>query len=146
MVPFCFTVTSSAAVVLYFTLVLLIAFTINSARMHGIKFFTLFVPAGVDLKLAFLLLPIEILSYVFRPISLAVRLFSNMVAGHTLLKVVSSFAFILMGTSGVLFLLHYIPFLLLIPLIGLEIVVALIQSYVFSVMLCIYINDAVNLH
>ncbi len=67
-------------------------------------------------------------------------------AGHTLLKVIAGFAFTLMGSAGILFFLHYVPLLILIPLFGLELGVALIQSFVFSILICIYLNDAINLH
>jgi ATP synthase subunit 6 len=96
--------------------------------------------------LAFLLVPVELISYIFKPLSLAIRLFCNMMAGHTLLKVFAGFAWSLSGTTGVLFLMHYVPLLILIPLFGLELGVALIQAFVFSLLTCIYLNDALNLH
>ena len=79
-------------------------------------------------------------------ISLGIRLFANMMAGHTLLKVIAGFAWSLMGCTGILFLMHYVPLLILLPLFGLELAVGLIQAFVFSVLTCIYLNDAVNLH
>jgi F0F1-type ATP synthase membrane subunit a len=77
---------------------------------------------------------------------LSIRLFANMMAGHTLLKVIVGFSYILLGGTGVLFLLQFIPLLILIPLFGLELGVALIQSFVFSTLICIYLNDCINLH
>ncbi|MEY4050709.1 MAG: synthase subunit 6 [Bacteroidota bacterium] len=109
-------------------------------------FFALFLPPGTSIVLAFLLVPIELISYVFKPVSLSIRLFANMMAGHTLLKVIAGFACTLMANSGILFLLHYVPLLILIPLFGLELGVALIQSFVFSILICIYLNDSINLH
>ena len=96
--------------------------------------------------LAFILVPIEFFSYLFKPLSLGVRLFCNMMAGHTLLKVFAGFSWALMSCTGILFLMHYIPLLILIPLFGLELGVAMIQSFVFSLLVCIQINDALNLH
>jgi len=98
------------------------------------------------LELLFLLTPIEVISFLFKPISLAIRLFANMMAGHTLLKVIAGFSFTLVNKSGVLFILHLIPLFLLIPLYGLELAVAFIQAFVFTILVCIYINEGLNLH
>jgi len=106
----------------------------------------LFMPSGTSLALAFVLVPIEIISYVFKPLSLSVRLFANMMAGHTLLKVIAGFAWNMMTLGGVLFIAHFIPLILLVILFGLELGVGLIQAYVFTLLTCIYLNDAVNLH
>jgi ATP synthase subunit 6 len=106
----------------------------------------LFLPAGTSLGLAFLLVPVELISYFFKPLSLAIRLFCNMMAGHTLLKVFAGFAWSLSSGSGIVMLLQIIPLLILVPLYGLELGVALIQAFVFSLLTCIYLNDAVNLH
>ena len=103
-------------------------------------------PPGTSVALSFLLVPIELISFVFKPISLSIRLFANMMAGHTLLKVIAGFGYTLMSASGSLFLLHIFPLLLLVPLFFLELGVAIIQSFVFSILICIYINDALNLH
>lgn len=123
-----------------------IGINIICARKHGMKMFSLFLPPGTSIGLAFLLVPIEFISYIFKPISLSIRLFANMMAGHTLLKVIAGFAFALVTASGGLFIVHLVPLLILIPLFGLELGVALIQSFVFSVLISIYLNDALNLH
>jgi len=146
LIPYSFTLTSHLIVTLTLSLSIFIGINIICVRLHGINFFSLFLPAGTSVVLAFLLVPIELISYIFKPISLSIRLFANMMAGHTLLKVIAGFAFTLMGNVGILFLLHYIPLLILIPLFGLELGVALIQSFVFSILICIYLNDAINLH
>lgn len=146
LIPYSFTLTSHLIVTLTLSLSVFIGINIICVRLHGINFFSLFLPAGTSVILAFLLVPIELISYIFKPISLSIRLFANMMAGHTLLKVIAGFAFTLMGNVGILFLLHYIPLLILIPLFGLELGVALIQSFVFSILICIYLNDAINLH
>ena len=146
LIPFSFTITSHLIVTLAFSLSIFIGINIICVKKHGLKFFSLFLPPGTSIALAFLLVPIEFISYVFKPVSLSIRLFANMMAGHTLLKVIAGFAFTLMSNAGILFLVHYCPLLILIPLIGLEFSVALIQSFVFTILICIYINDSINLH
>lgn len=146
LVPYSFTLTSHLIVTFAVSLSVFIGINIVCARKYGIKMFSLFLPPGTSIALAFLLVPIEFISYVFKPISLSIRLFANMMAGHTLLKVIAGFAFALVTASGVLFLVHLVPLLILIPLFGLELGVALIQSFVFSVLISIYLNDALNLH
>ena len=146
LIPYSFTLTSHLIVTLSLSLSIFIGINIICIRTHGMHFFSLFLPSGTSVVLAFLLVPIELISYIFKPVSLSIRLFANMMAGHTLLKVIAGFAFTLMGNVGILFLLHYVPLLILIPLFGLELGVALIQSFVFSILICIYLNDAINLH
>lgn len=146
MVPYSFTVTSHLIITFSIALTLYIGFNYISLQKHKIKFLNLFLPGGADLMLAPLLIPIELISYIFRVISLPVRLFANMMAGHTLLKVIASFAWIMSNLNFIFFILHFIPLFILILLIGLELGVALIQSYVFSILTCMYIKDALNLH
>lgn len=146
LVPYSFTVTSHFAVTLSLSLSVFIGINIISVLKHKLSFFSLFLPSGTPLAMAFLLVPIEFFLYFFKPFSLAIRLFSNLMAGHTLLKIFAGFAWSLMSFTGVLFFFHYIPLLSLIPLFGLEFGVALIQAFVFSLLTCIYINDAINLH
>ena len=146
LVPYSFTLTSHLIVTFALSIAIFLGINIICIRIHGLEFFSLFFPAGTSLLLGLLLVPIEIISYVFRPISLGIRLFANMMAGHTLLKVIAGFAWSLMGCTGILFLMHYVPLLILLPLFGLELAVGLIQAFVFSVLTCIYLNDAVNLH
>ena len=146
LVPYSFTVTSHFIVTLAISLTIFIGMNIICVRTHGLEFFSLFLPSGTSFFLAFLLVPVEIISYIFKPLSLAIRLFCNMMAGHTLLKVFAGFAWSLMSFSGILFLMQYIPVLILIPLFGLELGVAIIQAFVFSLLTCIYLNDALNLH
>ena len=92
------------------------------------------------------MVPIELLSYVFKPVSLSIRLFANMMAGHTLLKVIVGFAWNLLACTGILFLISLVPLLILLPLFALEFGVAIIQGFVFTILIAIYINDALNLH
>jgi ATP synthase subunit 6 len=146
LVPYSFTLTSHLIVTFALATAIFLGINIICVRIHGLEFFSLFFPAGTSLVLGLLLVPIEVISYVFRPISLGIRLFANMMAGHTLLKVIAGFAWSLMGCTGILFLMHYVPLLILLPLFGLELAVGLIQAFVFSVLTFIYLNDAVNLH
>jgi len=146
LIPYSFTVTSHLLVTFGLALAIFIGINIVCIRIHGIHFFALFLPPGTSLALALLLVPIDLISYIFKPISLSVRVFANMMAGHTLLKVIAGFAYTMMGGAGILFLMHYIPLLILLPIFGLELAVALIQSFVFSILICIYLNDAINLH
>jgi len=146
LVPYSFTFTSHLIVNFALALFMFIGINIICVRIHGLEFFSLFLPGGTSFVLALLLVPIELISFIFKPISLSIRLFANMMAGHTLLKVIAGFAWSLSGTTGILFLLHYIPMLILIPLFGLELGVALIQAFVFSILTCIYLNDSINLH
>jgi len=146
MVPYSFTITSHLILTFSLALFLFLGINIISIKKHKLNFFSLFLPSGSTIILAIILVPIEIVSYFFRVISLPVRLFANMMAGHTLLKVIAGFAWTMMSAGGVLFVAHYIPILLLIVLIGLELGVAMIQAYVFAILTCMYLNDAINLH
>lgn len=146
LVPYSFTLTSHLILTLAFSLAIFIGINIVCARKHGIKLFCLFLPSGTSVGLAFLLVPIELISYIFKPISLSIRLFANMMAGHALLKVIAGFGASLMCASGILFFFHYVPLLILVPLFVLELGVALIQAFVFSILICIYLNDSINLH
>jgi ATP synthase subunit 6 len=146
LIPYSFTLTSHLIVTFFLSLAVFIGINILCVKRHGIKFFCLFLPPGTSFVLSLLLVPIELISYVFKPVSLSIRLFANMMAGHTLLKVIAGFAFALMANTGILFLVHFVPLLILIPLFALELGVALIQSFVFSLLICIYLNDSINLH
>ena len=146
LVPYSFTVTSHLIVTFALALMTFIAINIICIREHGMNFFSLFLPPGSSFFLAILLVPIELVSYIFRPISLSVRLFANMMAGHTLLKVIAGFAWSMMLAGGGLLIAHVIPLAILVLLMGLELGVACIQAFVFTILTCIYLNDAINLH
>jgi ATP synthase subunit 6 len=146
LVPYSFTLTSHFIVTFSLSLAIFIGINIICIRTHGIVFFSIFLPSGTSAALAFLLVPIELISYVFKPVSLSIRLFANMMGGHILLKVIAGFSWSLMSCTGIFFIFHYIPILILIPLFGLEVAVALIQAYVFSILNCVYLSDAINLH
>jgi ATP synthase subunit 6 len=146
LIPYSYTITSHLIVTFALSFFIFFGINIITLRIHGQEMFSLFLPAGTSFALAFLLVPIELISYIFKPISLSIRLFANMMAGHTLLKVIAGFAYTMMGLVGVLFFVHYVPIALLVPLFLLELGVSLIQAFVFSVLICIYLNDAINLH
>lgn len=139
MIPYSFTFTSHIVVTFTMAFVVFIGVTIIAILKHKMHFFTFFMPPGVPMYMAPLLIPIEIISYLSRPISLSVRLFANMLAGHTLLKVFAGFIFAL-GAAGVA------PWLFVVALTGLEIVIAFLQAFVFTILTCLYINDALHLH
>jgi len=146
LIPYSFTITSHLIVTFSLALTVFIGVNIICAKEHGMHMISLFLPTGTSLGLALLLVPIEFVSYMFKPISLGVRLFANMMAGHTLLKVIAGFAWSMMTSGGLLFVAHFLPILVLILLVGLELGVAMIQAYVFTILTCIYLNDAINLH
>ena len=137
-----FTVTSHLTVtavlaVLSFSTVLVVGFW-----RHGLHFFSLFVPSGVPAVLLPLMVPIEVMSYFIRPITLSVRLFANMVAGHVMLAVIGGFVFSL---GSIFFLLGGIPLAAVVAIFALELLIACLQAYVFAVLTCIYLNDAIHM-
>lgn len=145
MVPYSFTYTSHIIVTGALALAVFFLATLVGIVRHGLHFFSLFLPKGVPLVMAPLIVAIEVISYLSRPISLSVRLFANMVAGHTMLKVFAGFSVAMLGvTAG--FALGILPLLVNVALIGLEIMIAFIQAYVFAILTCIYLKDAIELH
>ena len=145
MLPYSFTWTSHIIVTFAISFFIFLSVTLIAIFKHGlIKFLGFFAPAGVPKPMLILLIPIEIISYISRPISLSVRLFANMMAGHTLLKVIGGFVFVLATNSFIIG--GIIPLAFLIALTGLEIVIAFLQAYVFAILTCLYINDAIHLH
>ena len=139
MIPYSFTFTSHIAVTLTMALFIFILVTVIAVMKHGIKFFSFFLPEGVPIILAPLMVIIEVISYFTRPFSLSVRLFANMMAGHTLLKVIGGFV-VPLGIFGV------VPIAGLVAVMGLEFLIAFLQAYIFTILTCIYINDAIHLH
>ncbi len=139
MVPYSYTFTSQIIVTFALAITVFIGVTLVAIVRHGVHFLTFFFPAGAPIYMAPLLIPIEILSYLSRPVSLSVRLFANMMAGHTMMKVFGSFV-VALGIFGVA------PMLVLVALTGFEILVAVLQAYVFTILTCIYLRDALHLH
>ncbi len=146
MVPYSFTATSHLVVTFGLSLSLFIGITIVGFQIHGLHFFSFLLPKGAPLILAPLLVVLELVSYCFRAVSLGVRLFANMMAGHTLVKILSGFAWTMLSVGGILTIASIIPFAIVFALTGLEIGVACLQAYVFTILTCIYLNDAINLH
>ncbi len=145
MFPYSFTWTSHIIVTFAIAFFIFIGVTLIAIYKHGlIKFMAFFAPAGVPKPMLILLIPIEIISYLSRPVSLSVRLFANMMAGHTLLKVIGGFVFVLGANSFIVG--GALPLAFLVALTGLEIVIAFLQAYVFAILTCLYINDAIHLH
>ena len=140
MLPYSFTVTSHIIVTFVLASIVFIGVTILGFIKHGFKYLEIFVPKGVPIILLPLIVIIEIISYLSRPVSLSVRLFANMMAGHTMLKVFGGFV-ISLGLLG-----GWLPLGFSVALTGLEILVAFLQAYVFAILTCIYLNDALNLH
>ena len=145
-VPYSFTVTSHIIITFTLSLTIYIGLNIIGIQKHRKQFLTLFLPSGSSIFLIPLLVPIEFISYLSRVISLPVRLFANMMSGHILLKVIAGFSWSMLNVNFLIFISHIIPLLLLIILTGLELGVAFIQAYVFSNLVSLYINDALNLH
>mmetsp|Transcript_55538 Transcript_55538/g.176354 ORF Transcript_55538/g.176354 Transcript_55538/m.176354 type:complete len:251 (-) Transcript_55538:52-804(-) len=146
MIPYSFTVTSHMAVTFGLSISVFIGITIIGFQCHGLHFFSFFLPAGAPLALAPLLVILEIISYSFRALSLGVRLFANMMAGHTLVKILAGFSWTMLSVGGILAVASTIPFLIVFALTFLEIGVACLQAYVFTILVCIYLNDAIQLH
>ncbi len=139
MLPYGFAFTSHIIVTFTMAFVVFLGVTLIALIKHRLRFFTFFMPPGVPMIMAPLLVPIEIISYLSRPISLSVRLFANMLAGHTLLKVFAGFV-VTLGLFGVF------PLAFVIALTALEIVIAFLQAFVFTILTCLYLNDALHLH
>jgi len=140
MIPYTFTVTSHIIVTFVLASFIFIGVTVIGFMKHGFGYLKLFVPSGVPKVLLPLIVVIEIISYLSRPVSLSVRLFANMMAGHTMMKVFGGFV-ISLGIVG-----GWLPLSFSVALTGLEILVAFLQAYVFAILTCIYLNDALNLH
>ena len=140
MVPYSFTVTSHIIVTFALAAFIFVGVTLIGFIRHGVKFLKFFVPSGVPFVMLPLLVVIEVISYLTRPISLSVRLFANMMAGHTMLKVFGAFVVALGFLGGWAALGFMVAFT------GLEILVAFLQAYVFAILTCIYLNDALHMH
>ena len=139
LLPYSFTVTSHIVVTFAMAAIAFVGITIVGIVTQGFGFLRMFAPAGVPWPMYFILTPIEIVSYFIRPISLSVRLFANMMAGHVLLKVLAGFV-VTLGILGA------IPLLVVVGMTALEALVAVLQAYVFTVLICVYLNDALHSH
>jgi len=146
LIPFTFTVTSHIIVTAALAITVFLTVLLYGLYRHGFHFFNLFVPKGVPIYILPLIVFIEVLSFISRPISHSVRLFANMLAGHITLKVFAGFI-IMLGSAGALgWLGATLPFAMIVALTALELLVAVLQAYVFTILTCIYLNDAIHLH
>ena len=147
MLPFAFTFTSPIALTFALAAVVFIVVTVAALAIHGTHFFSYFFPEGAPKVLAPLIILIEVISYLSRPISLSVRLFANMVAGHVMLKVFATFVVMIGSAAGVLGIVGAaLPLAVNVALVGFELLVAFLQAYVFAILTSIYLHDAVHLH
>ncbi|MFW0777107.1 MAG: F0F1 ATP synthase subunit A [Rickettsiales bacterium] len=138
MIPASFTVTSHIIVTFAMAATIFLGVTLIGFAKHGLHFLSLFLPAGTPLWMAPLMILIELVSYLARPVSLSIRLAANMLAGHLLLKIMAGF--VMIGALGVF------PFAFLLIFTGFEIFIACLHAYIFTLLTCIYLNDALNLH
>jgi F-type H+-transporting ATPase subunit a len=139
LIPGSFAVTSHIVVTFALAAVVFLGVTLIAIAKHGLKFFSYFLPPDTPLYMAPLLVPIEVISYLARPVTLALRLFANMMAGHTMLHVFAGFV-VLLGLFGIA------PLAVIVALYVLELLVALLQAYVFAILTCLYLHDALHLH
>jgi F-type H+-transporting ATPase subunit a len=146
MIPYGFTTTSHFVVTFALSVSIFFGVTIVGFQKHGIDFLGFLLPPGAPLGLAPLLVLLELVSYCFRAISLGVRLFANMMAGHTLVVIIAGFAWSMICAGGSLLIVSLVPMLIVFALMGLEIGVSFLQAYVFTILSCIYLNDAIALH
>lgn len=145
-IPYNYTVTTSVIVTMGLSITIFIAVTILSLYRHSLKFFSYFIPGGTPLMLVPLLTLIEFVSYLARAFSLGIRLFANMLSGHTLIKILSTFLGQMFASGIISFIITLIPFTIFVALLGLELVVSIIQAYVFCILVCSYLNDSIHLH
>jgi F-type H+-transporting ATPase subunit a len=147
MIPGAFTFTSHIIVTFGLAMIVFTMVTILGFMKHGLHFLTFFVPSGVSPLLGAIIIPIELISYLSRPVSLSIRLFANMMAGHTMMKVFAGFSVTLgaaFGAAG--YGMGILPIVINVALVGFEFLVAFLQAYVFSILTCLYIRDALELH
>lgn len=145
--PIFFAFTAHIAITVALSLIVFALSIIVGFAMHGIRFFTFFVPPGAPKMIAPFLVPIEVISFLSRPVSLSIRLFANMVAGHVLWEVFAGFMLIFafyLGAVGVV--AAVLPLAVNVALVGFEFLVAALQAYVFAVLTCLYLHDSVHLH
>ena len=140
MIPYGFTVTSHISVTFALAMMIFLLVTLLGLYLHGLRFFSLFLPPGTPWWLAPLMVVIELFAYLARPVSLSLRLAATMVAGHVLLKVMAGFVI------SMAIYLKFLPIPFIVVLIGFEIFVAVLQAYIFTILSCVYLNDAINLH
>ena len=144
LIPFSFTVTAQIIVTVLLALMVFCTVVVVGIKEHGLHFFKLFVPSGVPIYILPLVVAIEIISFLSRPLSHSVRLFANMLAGHITLNVFGGFCVMLLSAGAVLKVVSVLPFAMIIGLYALELLVAFLQAYVFTMLTCMYLNDALH--
>jgi F-type H+-transporting ATPase subunit a len=145
LLPYAFTYTSHIIVTAALAVTVFLAVTIFGFMNHGLKFLSLFSPPGIPFALKFLIIPIELLSFMIRPVTLSVRLFANMMAGHLMLKVFAGFSTMMIAGGAVGFIGSLVPMVFNVALMALEFLVALLQAYIFAILSAIYLKDTVDL-
>nr|BBD14163.1 ATP synthase F0 subunit a [Ophirina amphinema] len=146
MIPYSFTPTSHIAITFGLAFAMFTGINIVAFQKHGLHFFSFFLPAGAPTAMAPLFVGIEVFSYVFRVVSLSVRLFANLTSGHALLKILAGFGWTMLSAGGVVCVMSVFPIGLVFAITGLELAIAFLQAYVFSVLVCLYLKDAIDLH
>ena len=147
LIPFSFATTAQLVIAFGLSFSLFIGVTLIGVIKHKLHFLSFFLPSGAPIALAPLLVVIELISYIFRPISLGVRLFANITAGHSLLAIIAGFSWTMLGVNTFFMTaLAAVPAVVIVAIFGLELAVAFLQAYVFAVLLCIYLKDAIELH
>ena len=146
MIPYGFTITSHIVITLGLSSLVFFGINYIGIKTHGLHMLSLFLPSGAPLIMAPLLVFIEIVSYSFRVVSLSLRLFANMMSGHCLLKILAGFAWAMFSSFSLLSIFHLLPLIVIVAIIGLELGIAFLQAYVFTLLLCVYLNDAISLH
>lgn len=144
MFPYAFTVTSHIAITFTLAMLVFLTVTIYGLMRNGLGFLRLFMPPGVPLALAPILVPIEVVSYISRPVSHSVRLFAVMLAGHITLKVFAGFVVSLGGLGALGIAGAILPLAMTVGLTGLELLMSVIQAYIFTMLTCMYLNDALH--
>nr|YP_010007626.1 ATP synthase F0 subunit 6 [Cavernulicola chilensis]QNR39803.1 ATP synthase F0 subunit 6 [Cavernulicola chilensis] len=145
-VPYSYTVTSQIAFTFALSLSAFVGINLIGIRKHGFHFMAIFLPKGAPTAILPLLVIIEFISYIIKVFTLAIRLFANMTAGHTLLKIIAGFALSMLSIGGFMSLFHVAPLVILLALVGLELGIAVLQAYVFTLLVCIYLNDVIDIH
>lgn len=146
MIPYTFTVTSHFSVTFGLSLSIFIGIIIIMVVRNKLHSFSTFMPPGCPIALAPFLIPIEIISFFSKPFSLAIRLFANMMSGHSLLKILAGFSWTMLSIGGIFYLIQLAPLLVVFLITGLELGIAGLQAYVFTVLVCMYLRDAIYLH
>lgn len=146
MFPYFYTITSQVIVTLFLAMVVILTVVIAGIRQHGLGFFGVFVPSGVPAYIVPVVTLIEVISFLSRPISLSIRLFANMLAGHIMLKVFAAFVVSLSALGAIGVVGAILPLAMTVAITALEFLVAALQAYVFAVLTCMYLNDAVHPH